>query len=107
MGDQIAAAAVKYGPLAIGINAGPMQLYSGGIAHPSKSACSPKKLDHGVAIVGFGVESGTKFWVIRNSWGASWGEKGYYRIVRGAGACGLNTMVTTAADISFKTMDAA
>lgn len=94
--DQIAAALMKYGPLAIGINAGPMQFYSGGVAKPSKILCNPQKLDHGVAIVGFGVDSGTKYWIIRNSWGTTWGEKGYYRIIRGTGACGLNTMVTTA-----------
>merc|ERR1712045_948731 len=56
--DQIAAALIKYGPLAIGINAGPMQMYSGGVAKPWKILCNPKKLDHGVAIVGFGVDSG-------------------------------------------------
>jgi len=100
--DQIAAALMQYGPLAIGINAGPMQMYRGGIAHPSKLICNPKQLDHGVAIVGFGVDNGTKYWVIRNSWGPSWGEKGYYRIVRGTGACGLNTMVATATDVTFK-----
>jgi len=98
--DQIAAALMKYGPLAIGINAGPMQWYFGGVAHPWSFLCNPKKLDHGVAIVGFGVDSGKKYWKIRNSWGATWGEKGYYRIVRGTGACGLNTMVTSATGIS-------
>jgi len=94
--DQIAAALVQYGPLAIGINAGPMQWYSGGVAKPLKILCNPSKLDHGVAIVGFGEDSGSKYWIIRNSWGETWGEKGYYRIERGTGACGLNTMVTTA-----------
>jgi len=94
--DQIAAALVQYGPLAIGINAGPMQFYHGGVAKPWKILCNPKKLDHGVAIVGFGEDAGTKYWIIRNSWGEVWGEKGYYRIVRGTGACGLNTMVATA-----------
>jgi cathepsin F len=99
--DQIAAALVKYGPLAIGINAGPMQLYHGGIAKPWKLFCNPKKLDHGVAIVGFGIEKSKKYWKIRNSWGSTWGEEGYYRIIRGTGACGLNTMVTTATGIKL------
>jgi cathepsin F len=103
--DQIAAALMKYGPLAIGINAGPMQFYFGGISNPWTIFCNPKSLDHGVAIVGFGVEASKKFWVIRNSWGSSWGEKGYYRIIRGTGACGLNTMVTTATGITFKGQD--
>lgn len=65
--DQIAAALVKYGPLAIGINAGPMQFYDGGVASPLN--CNPKELDHGVAIVGFGVDAGKSYWKIRNSWG--------------------------------------
>merc|ERR1712046_209792 len=75
--DQIAAALIKYGPLAIGINAGPMQWYHGGVANPWSFLCNPKSLDHGVAIVGFGVDRGKKYWTIRNSWGESWGEKGY------------------------------
>jgi len=93
--DQIAAALIKYGTLSIGINAATMQMYHGGVAKPWKMFCNPAKLDHGVAIVGFGVDSGTKYWTIRNSWGPTWGEKGYYRIIRGTGACGLNTMVAT------------
>merc|ERR1712061_653547 len=100
--DQIAAALVKYGPLSIGINAMPMQFYFGGISKPWKILCNPKSLDHGVAIVGFGEESGTKYWNIRNSWGPSWGEKGYYRIIRGTGACGLNTMVSTATGVQLR-----
>merc|ERR1712083_945004 len=103
--DQIAAALMKYGPLAIGINAGPMQWYGGGIANPWSFLCNPKSLDHGVAIVGFGTQGSEKFWIIRNSWGVGWGEKGYYRIIRGVGKCGLNTMVTTATGVTTKTRD--
>merc|ERR1711920_380985 len=103
--DQIAAALMKYGPLAICINAGPMQFYKGGIAHPWKRVCNPKRLDHGVAIVGFGVDAGVKYWKIRNSWGTGWGEEGYYRIIRGTGACRLNTMVTTATKVKFQGID--
>jgi len=89
--DQIAAFLVKNGPLSIGINAQWMQLYNSGIADPA--VCDPKRLDHGVLIVGYGVENGKKFWIIKNSWGKLWGEDGYYRIIRGKGKCGLNTMV--------------
>jgi len=100
--DQIAAALIKFGPLSIGINAGPMQWYHGGVANPWKFLCNPASLDHGVAIVGFGVDGTKKYWKIRNSWGPSWGEKGYYRIIRGVGKCGLNTMVTTVTGVTLK-----
>ncbi|WKY03133.1 hypothetical protein Q1695_016442 [Nippostrongylus brasiliensis] len=45
---------------------------------------------HAVKIIGWGVEDGTKFWLISNSWGTDWGEDGgYYRMVRGVNNCGL------------------
>jgi len=95
---QIAAAVQQYGPLSIGINANTFQSYSSGVANPL--FCNPQALDHGVAIVGFGTDSGKDYWTIRNSWGASWGEAGYIRMIRGSGKCGLNTDVTTATGVS-------
>jgi len=67
-----------------------MQSYGGGII---KGNCGTR-LDHAVVAVGYGTENGVDFWIIRNSWGAGWGEKGYLRILRekeeGPGVCGIN-----------------
>jgi len=95
---QIAAAVQQYGPLSIGINANTFQNYQSGVSNPL--FCNPAALDHGVAIVGFGTDSGKNYWTIRNSWGTSWGEAGYIRMIRGSGKCGLNTDVTTATGVS-------
>jgi cathepsin F len=99
--DELAAALMQYGPLALGINAATMQFYEGGVANPASFLCNPKALDHGVSAVAFGVDGSQKYWTIRNSWGASWGEEGYYRIIRGTGACGLNTAMTTALNVTI------
>jgi len=77
----------QYGPLAIALDASKFDWYSSGIM--DGNGCYAGQPDHGVAVVGWGVEGNTKYWIVRNSWGSSWGEDGYVRIVRGQNACGV------------------
>lgn len=50
-------------------------------------------LDHGVLAVGYGTLDGEEFFLVKNSWGAAWGDEGYLRIgvASGAGVCGINS----------------
>jgi C1A family cysteine protease len=85
-------AAVAQQPVSIAIQANQLafQLYTSGILD---GKCGDA-LDHGVLLVGYGTDNGTDYWKIKNSWGPTWGEKGYIRVVRdmtvqGPGMCGL------------------
>jgi cathepsin L len=68
------------GPQAITVAAGSWQFYGGGVFHGcSKGFLGPDAtLDHGVQLVGYTQDA----WIVRNSWGAGWGEKGYIRVSR-------------------------
>ena len=80
-------------PLAVSIEADKavFQNYSSGIFNASTCGTN---LDHAVIVVGWGTASGTDYWTVRNSWGTSWGEKGYIRLAitgNDAGICGVQT----------------
>ncbi|KAG3284620.1 cathepsin F [Ictidomys tridecemlineatus] len=94
--QKLAAWLAKRGPISVAINAFGMQFYRHGIAHPLRPLCSPWLIDHAVLLVGYGNRSQVPFWAIKNSWGTDWGEEGYYYLHRGSGACGVNTMASSA-----------
>merc|ERR1719316_2669075 len=81
------------GPISIAVDASlGWQLYGGGIMKPGKllgCKSDPAKMDHGVAAVGYGTDSGSDYWIVRNSWGPGWGEHGYIRLEMGINACGI------------------
>ena len=85
--------AVSLGPVSVAIEADQsiFQSYSSGVI--DSEDCG-ENLDHGVLIVGYGVEDDIPYWLVKNSWGESWGDEGYVKILRSDktqdnGVCGI------------------
>jgi len=80
--------------VAIQANQFAFQNYSGGIFNNANCGTN---LDHATNIVGWGTSNGVDYWIMRNSWGTSWGEQGYMQIEisstvnNGAGYCGIQS----------------
>jgi C1A family cysteine protease len=85
--------AVAQQPVAVAISADTkiFQSYSSGVI--TSSSCYTS-LNHGVLAVGYGTENGQDYWLVKNSWGPSWGMQGYVKIGRSSstndpGVCGI------------------
>jgi len=91
------------GPISIALNAALLMNYESGIIDPffPNFWCDPWTLDHALLIVGWGsgenwIGETIDYWLVKNSWGADWGENGYFRIGRGVNLCGIANSVTSA-----------
>jgi len=86
---------VGWAPLSICVDARYWQDYSGGIM--TSGECDwIVELDHCVQLVGYDTTGAMPFWIVRNSWGTDWGEKGFIRLQLGDNACGLTEEASSA-----------
>jgi len=86
--ENVLVNAVNIGSVVVLIEAdtSAFQFYSSGVF--DNPACGTN-VDHGVVVVGYGAASGKNYWIVRNSWGPTWGESGYIRMVRGKNMCAI------------------
>jgi len=90
--NNIMAEIATRGPVAAGIDATVLEEYTGGIITQTQ----PSSINHIISLVGYGTENGVDYWIGRNSWGQYWGEQGWFRIIRGRNALGVEGWVTWA-----------
>lgn len=84
-------AALKIMPLSVSIDARSTAFHSYSSGIFNDSSCGDQH-DHATDVVGYGTDAGVDYWLMRNSWGADWGESGYMRLevmATGNGYCGI------------------
>eukprot|EP00066_Takifugu_rubripes_P019982 XP_011609248.1 PREDICTED: cathepsin O isoform X2 [Takifugu rubripes] len=77
---------VKHGPLSVVVDALSWQDYLGGII---QYHCSSKRSNHAVLVVGYDTTGDIPYWIVQNSWGTTWGDKGYVYMKVGSNICGI------------------
>jgi C1A family cysteine protease len=86
-------AVYNIGPISVTVDASSIQFqyYTSGIY--CDTSCSQSNLNHAMLVVGYGTDesTGVDYWIIKNSWGRSWGSNGYMKMIRNKNMCGVAT----------------
>ena len=90
--NALASAIATVGPVSVNIEAtNSFSAYSHGVFNDPHCPHDGYTINHAVVAVGYGHDTttGMDYWVVRNSWGPSWGESGYVRMKRGVNMCNI------------------
>lgn len=63
--------------------------YVSGVYSVDNCGTTTQDVNHAVLATGYGNESGKNFWNVKNSWGAGWGNNGFFKISRGNNMCAI------------------
>ncbi|XP_053561461.1 cathepsin K [Bombina bombina] len=88
-------AVATVGPVSVGIDASQstFQFYSKGVYYDKN--CDAEAINHAVLAVGYGIQKKSKYWLVKNSWGTEWGNKGYILMARDKNnACGIANLAS-------------
>ena len=88
---ELAAKLFEVGPVSVAFDViTGFQRYHSGVYTSKVCGKTAKSVNHAVLATGYGIENNLKFWNVKNSWGASWGNHGYFKIEREANMCAIS-----------------
>lgn len=88
--NELTQAVGTQGPVSIAYQVmGNFKSYKSGVYSDPNCSKDPQNVNHAVLAVGYGVENGTPYWLLKNSWGKTWGDNGYFKMLRGQNECGV------------------
>ncbi|GMI84320.1 hypothetical protein like AT3G45310 [Hibiscus trionum] len=90
--DELKHAVAFVRPVSVAFQVIPsFRLYRRGVFSNEACGSTSQDVNHAVLAVGYGVENGVPYWLIKNSWGSKWGDHGYFKMEMGKNMCGVAT----------------
>lgn len=103
--DDLQQAIFQHGPVSVAYQViGDFKDYKSGVYTTDSCKNGPDDVNHAVLAVGYGVENGIPYWILKNSWGTTWGDNGYFKMERGKNLCGIqncNSFPNDVVDLSI------